>query len=76
MKTIKYFYKKRDSLAFFIFNIILILTISNFYCRRELMENNVKYVVIPLHHRPDLVTDCCKLINSEWPRSETARCVP
>ncbi|XP_025157497.1 N-acetyltransferase 6 isoform X3 [Harpegnathos saltator] len=37
------------------------------------MENNAKYVVIPLHHRPDLITDCCKLLNSEWPRSETAR---
>ncbi|XP_071562210.1 N-alpha-acetyltransferase 80 isoform X1 [Temnothorax nylanderi] len=36
-------------------------------------ESNVKYVVLPLHHRPDLIKDCCKLLNSEWPRSETAR---
>lgn len=40
-----------------------------------MMETNAKYVVIPLHHRPDLIKDCCKLVNSEWPRSETARCV-
>lgn len=40
---------------------------------RKDMENNAKYIVIPLHHRPDLIKDCCKLINSEWPRSETAR---
>jgi len=38
-------------------------------------ESDVKYEVIPLHHRPDLLKDCCKLLNSEWPRSETARCV-
>jgi len=38
-------------------------------------ESTAKYVVIPLHHRPDLIRDCCKLLNSEWPRSETARCV-
>lgn len=40
-----------------------------------MMESDVKYKVIPLHHRPDLIKDCCKLLNSEWPRSETARCV-
>ncbi|KYN03096.1 N-acetyltransferase 6 [Cyphomyrmex costatus] len=45
----------------------------NFGCRQDMMENDIKYVVIPLHHRPDLVKDCCKLLNSEWPRSETAR---
>lgn len=38
-------------------------------------EKDVKYVVIPLHHRPNLIKDCCKLLNSEWPRSETARYV-
>ncbi|KAL0118933.1 hypothetical protein PUN28_009515 [Cardiocondyla obscurior] len=38
-----------------------------------MMESNGKYIVIPLHHRPDLMKDCCKLLNSEWPRSETAR---
>lgn len=41
--------------------------------RQDMMESNAKYVVIPLHHRPDLIKDCCKLVNSEWPRSETAR---
>ncbi|XP_050444977.1 N-alpha-acetyltransferase 80 isoform X2 [Cataglyphis hispanica] len=43
--------------------------------RQDMMESNAtyKYRVIPLHHRPDLIKDCYKLLNSEWPRSETAR---
>ncbi|XP_011052256.1 PREDICTED: N-acetyltransferase 6 isoform X2 [Acromyrmex echinatior] len=41
--------------------------------KHDMTESDVKYVVIPLHHRPDLIKDCCKLLNSEWPRSETAR---
>ncbi|KAK1118317.1 hypothetical protein K0M31_015022 [Melipona bicolor] len=32
-----------------------------------------EYRIIPLHKRPDLIPDCCTLLNSEWPRSETAR---
>lgn len=32
-----------------------------------------EYKIIPLHKRPDLIPDCCTLLNSEWPRSETAR---
>jgi len=40
-----------------------------------MMEKDARYRVIPLHHRLDLIKDCCKLLNSEWPRSETARCV-
>lgn len=30
-------------------------------------------VVVPIHARKDLINDCCDLINSEWPRSKTAR---
>lgn len=26
-----------------------------------------------LHDHPELVADCCKLLNEEWPRSEVAR---
>lgn len=26
-----------------------------------------------IHNRPDLIDECCDLINSEWPRSKTAR---
>ncbi|CAL7949713.1 unnamed protein product [Xylocopa violacea] len=32
-----------------------------------------EYRILPLHKRPDLIPDCCALLNSEWPRSETAR---
>ncbi|XP_031825626.1 N-alpha-acetyltransferase 80 [Nomia melanderi] len=35
--------------------------------------NDKEYFIIPLHRRPDLIQDCCILLNSEWPRSETAR---
>ncbi|OAD56878.1 N-acetyltransferase 6 [Eufriesea mexicana] len=31
------------------------------------------YKIVPLHKRPDLIPECCTLLNSEWPRSETAR---
>ncbi|XP_014229034.1 N-acetyltransferase 6 [Trichogramma pretiosum] len=31
------------------------------------------YNVVPLHERPDLIPQCCNLLNSEWKRSETAR---
>ncbi|XP_015515674.1 N-alpha-acetyltransferase 80 [Neodiprion lecontei] len=31
------------------------------------------YSVVPLHKRMDLTRQCAKLVNSEWPRSETAR---
>ena len=30
-------------------------------------------IIVPLHKRPDLIQDCCKLLNSEWPRSVSAR---
>lgn len=29
--------------------------------------------VLPLHKYPQYIMECCKLINSEWQRSETAR---
>ncbi|XP_060536054.1 N-alpha-acetyltransferase 80 [Cylas formicarius] len=29
--------------------------------------------VVPLHHHPEYIKDCCNLINQEWRRSETAR---
>ncbi|GBP32385.1 N-acetyltransferase 6 [Eumeta japonica] len=29
--------------------------------------------VVPIHKYPYYFEDCCKLINAEWPRSETAR---
>ncbi|XP_033324320.1 N-alpha-acetyltransferase 80 isoform X2 [Megalopta genalis] len=35
--------------------------------------NNKEYSIVPLHRRPELIKDCCILLNSEWPRSETAR---
>lgn len=31
------------------------------------------YNVVPIHKHPELMTQCCRLINSEWPRSEVAR---
>ncbi|KAJ8674358.1 hypothetical protein QAD02_005620 [Eretmocerus hayati] len=32
-----------------------------------------QYELVPLHKRPDLLQQCCDLLNSEWKRSETAR---
>lgn len=29
--------------------------------------------VLPIHRHPQFMQDCCRLINSEWKRSETAR---
>lgn len=29
--------------------------------------------MVPIHKYPQLMEQCCKLINSEWPRSEVAR---
>ncbi|CAK9808739.1 N-alpha-acetyltransferase 80 [Anthophora plagiata] len=41
---------------------------------QKIMTTVVKeYSIVPLHKRPDLISDCCTLLNSEWPRSETAR---
>lgn len=36
-------------------------------------ETGSPFNVVPIHHYPELIKACCKLINSEWPRSETAR---
>lgn len=35
--------------------------------------NKEQYRIVPLHRRPDLMDACCMLLNSEWPRSKTAR---
>ncbi|XP_037026978.1 N-alpha-acetyltransferase 80 isoform X2 [Bradysia coprophila] len=32
-----------------------------------------EYNVVPIHKHPELMSQCCRLINSEWPRSEVAR---
>ncbi|KAL6444847.1 hypothetical protein ACFW04_002109 [Cataglyphis niger] len=48
-----------------------IIHIYENFRRPHMMEN--RYMVIPLHYRPDLIKGCSKLLNSEWPRSETAR---
>lgn len=29
--------------------------------------------MVPIHKYPELMSQCCRLINSEWPRSEVAR---
>lgn len=31
------------------------------------------YEVVAVHKFPDLVSQCCRLINAEWPRSDVAR---
>jgi hypothetical protein len=36
------------------------------------MEND-EVRVVALHDNPDLIEDCIKLLNDEWPRSKTAR---
>lgn len=36
-------------------------------------NNNSEFRIVPLHRRPDLIKECCALLNSEWPRSEAAR---
>jgi N-acetylglutamate synthase-like GNAT family acetyltransferase len=33
----------------------------------------MELAVVPLHHYKKYMSDCCKLINDEWKRSETAR---
>jgi len=32
-----------------------------------------KYEVLPLHRNRHFIKQCCAVVNSEWPRSETAR---
>ena len=32
-----------------------------------------KVTIVALHDKPDLIEDCVKLLNDEWPRSKTAR---
>ncbi|XP_046740482.1 N-alpha-acetyltransferase 80-like isoform X1 [Diprion similis] len=40
--------------------------------RKNIMKGT-SYTVVPLHERIELTPQCCKLVNSEWPRSEVAR---
>ena len=35
------------------------------------MANEI--MLVPLHEKPYLLHGCIKLLNNEWPRSETAR---
>ncbi len=32
-----------------------------------------KVMIVALHDKPDLIEDCAKILNEEWPRSKTAR---
>ncbi|XP_003491463.1 N-alpha-acetyltransferase 80 isoform X2 [Bombus vosnesenskii] len=41
--------------------------------QKDMTAIEKEYRIVPLHKRPDLIPDCCTLLNSEWPRSETAR---
>lgn len=53
---------------------MLLYLISN---SQGLLPNDTAYLgsynVVPIHKYPELMVQCCKLINSEWPRSEVAR---
>ncbi|XP_051159443.1 N-alpha-acetyltransferase 80 [Leptopilina boulardi] len=50
------------------------MSIGNYGISREIMKDT-PYNIIPLHHRPELMNQCCKLLNSEWRRSEKARLI-
>ncbi|XP_043271842.1 N-alpha-acetyltransferase 80 isoform X2 [Venturia canescens] len=41
----------------------------------EIMKDSSSssYSIIPIHERPDLSEECCRIINAEWPASETRR---
>ncbi|GJQ66251.1 hypothetical protein Trydic_g4305 [Trypoxylus dichotomus] len=55
--------------------VVRVASIS-FTCLISLNKKHVKNMdlpVVPLHKHPQYTMECCKLINSEWPRSETAR---
>lgn len=45
--------------------------------RQGLLPNDTTYLgqynVVPIHKFPELLSQCCRLINAEWPRSEVAR---
>ncbi|XP_078034818.1 N-alpha-acetyltransferase 80 isoform X1 [Augochlora pura] len=49
------------------------LFFSTYIFRKIMTTNDKEYSIVPLHKRPELIKDCCVLLNSEWPRSETAR---
>lgn len=49
---------------------------NKFNCFQGLPPFNVSgspFSVVPIHNYPELMKKTCELINSEWPRSETAR---
>ncbi|XP_014218343.1 N-acetyltransferase 6 [Copidosoma floridanum] len=48
------------------------LCLHDFLTLVEIMKDT-RYNLVQLHKRPDLLQQCCKLLNSEWKRSETAR---
>lgn len=50
------------------------MSFNNFGNSREIMKDT-PYNIIPLHHRPELINQCCKLLNSEWRRSDKARLI-
>lgn len=59
-------------------NLILsVLFIWIFSIFQGLLPNDTAYLgsynVVAIHKHPELTSQCCKLINSEWPRSEVAR---
>ncbi|XP_053985203.1 N-alpha-acetyltransferase 80 isoform X1 [Hylaeus volcanicus] len=53
---------------------IVIVFRTKMYSYRKIMTTiDKEYVIVPIHQRQDLIQDCCTLLNSEWPRSESAR---
>lgn len=53
-------------------------SLRTFICHPQgLLPTNTAYLgafnVVSIHNHPELMGQCCKLINSEWPRSEVAR---
>lgn len=46
---------------------------DEFYSKHE-VSSNIYYAAL-LHDHPQLLDDCCELINMEWKRSHTARLI-
>lgn len=51
---------------------ILLLCVQG-YLPADVSYLGGEYNVVPIHKHPELMSQCCRLINSEWPRSEVAR---
>ncbi|XP_033216527.1 N-alpha-acetyltransferase 80 isoform X2 [Belonocnema kinseyi] len=45
------------------------------YSSRSALEimKDTPYNIIPIHQKPELIDQCCKLLNSEWHRSDKTR---